>query len=418
MEKSKKRYICLILCAVVVVLCTTPALAVVDTHSISAFRQIWVDGTNVGASYTFTGDETVVEFSGGFLQSQGDDNTPLSIQPYTSYTGVINISTTTTIPEVWNIKDHFRLIGKNANNAPDWSVVTPLTSVVLTKEIDQSYTENSATNMINYTLRFAFRIDATVNTDTYYFIGFRVPITPNKYDAGDTFRIRNITVTDTSYDFSGDAFKDYVANMLDVIWDAMAEDTRLTQEAIDDAMGSIVSAVNSGTMSTLEAMARMQQLQQSLLDQGYSLEMAIDTLGIDINNGFIGAIQGLQNWTAEHDAQIQADEDSITQQRANAGQEEAADVFNSTKFTTGLTSLLTGLNYSGTSFNFRFPAAHDVPYLGDLWDSKPIPFKEWIDNIPNPILVAARVVFWLGVILSVFWHFQNLLDIIGGVDKQ
>lgn len=401
-----------------VALCATSALAVVDTHSVSAFRQIWVDGENVGASYTFTGDETVVEFSGGFLQAQGDGSTPLSIQPYTSYTGKIVLSTTTTIPDVFTISNHFRLIGKTSSNAPDWNVVTPLSSVVITKDITQTETQNPATNMITYTLNFAFRIDETVNAETYYFIGFRVPITPNHYEEGDTFRLRSITVTDTSYDISGEAFQDYVMTLLDNVLDAMAQDTALTQQSIDDAMAGIVSAVNSGSMSTIEAVGRVQQLQQQLLDQGYSLEAAIDTLGVDVNNGFRTTIQGLQNWTATHDAEMQANEDSVTQERGNAGQDEAADVFNSTKFTTGLTSLFNGLNYTGTSFNFRFPAAHDVPYLGDLWDSKPIPFKEWIDNMPSQVLIAARVVFWLGVILSVFWHFQNLLDIIGGVDKE
>ena len=397
-----------------VVLCTTSALAETEQTQLYTFRCYFLDGERhrfTGTTpYTFTGDETTFEFSAGVALTQ-DGEGIMSFQPYTIYEGDIRLTTTSSIPDVFTLSSKFFLLKKTSTDGADYTSYTPLVGVVLKKTITQTYDQNSATNRTNYYLHYAFQLDDSIDAGEYYYLAIRCPITPNLYEPGDNFFIDSITVRNANYSAQ---FEEYVSDLLDAIIHDMAANT----ESIEDAVGSVVTALNNNQIDIMTALSQLQTIQNNLLAQGQSIESAIDLMGININQDFIHFYQDLTNWTVEHDAAMAQNEDSITQQRANAGQTEAADVFNSTKFTTGLTSLVNGINYTGTSFNFRFPAAHDVPYLGDLWDSKTIPFKEWIDKMPTQVLIAARAVFWLGVVLSVFWHFQNLLDIIGGVDKE
>lgn len=395
-----------------VVLCTTSALAVENTLLYS-FRVYYVDGERyrfTGTTpYTFTGNETTFEFSAGMALTQNGEDI-MAFAPFNTYSGVINLTTTSSIPDVFTLSTKFFLLKKTATDGADYSQYQPLSGVVVTKTITQTETQNPATLRTTYSLNFAFRLEDSFDPSEYYYLAIRCPITPNLYEAGDWFLIDSVRLVRAENQTD-------LGSIVESMLSEMAAQGAATREAVEDAVGSVVTAVNSGAENIWDAIADLQDIESDLLQQGYSIEDAIELMGINIHSDFSDFYNDFTTWQANHDQQLLEDEDSITQQRANRGQQEAEQTFNVDSLKTGLTSLFNSLNYTGTSFSLRFPAAHDVPYLGDLWDSQRIPLKEWIDQLPSTVLYAARFVFIVGFLLSVLWHVKDLINMIGGNDK-
>lgn len=82
--------------------------------------------------------------------------------------------------------------------------------------------------------------------------------------------------------------------------------------------------------------------------------------------------------------------------------------------TTALTNLYNSLTYTGTDGTFLFPASGEIPYLGELWDEQNIPFKQYIDALPNAVIVIARFVFWLGTAGIIIHTFYRVISYING----
>lgn len=394
MEKSKKRYLRLILCAVMVVLCTTSALADNPSENIpveplnernfykenngSWYEMVfgqYIDIYKARSPYTFA-------FNWSF---NNQDSTEFYFRPYMTYTG--NFSMTFKELEgyiqyqMMDFDGYFRLATTDDPSDSDYEWIDVNENSV-TYDFDHSTSSNSATNTFTYSYNFVFRLNDDIEYNKYPYLQIYYPLARNHIeDSYIEFYYMSTNFSSMVYDLTGDAYQDAVLGQFSLL-------AQQLKDHYDEVSAEIRQGVADILASNANTFEKLQQIYQFLNSFGNVLQTEADR------------------------------EDQETQRRANAGQEQAASVFNATKFTTGLNSLFSGINYTGTYFNFTFPAAHDVPYLGDLWDSETIPLKEWIDNLPPQVLMAARVVFWLGVILSVFWHFQNLLDIIGGVDKQ
>lgn len=83
--------------------------------------------------------------------------------------------------------------------------------------------------------------------------------------------------------------------------------------------------------------------------------------------------------------------------KADEGQEAVAGTLNIDGFKESMTNLYNALTYSGTSSILKFPAAHGVPYIGDLWDEQSVDLTEWLDKIPVAVLYVVRFIFVFGV---------------------
>lgn len=92
----------------------------------------------------------------------------------------------------------------------------------------------------------------------------------------------------------------------------------------------------------------------------------------------------------------------------------ARSVLGLTDYASALNSLASSMVYQGTDFSFTFPAAENVPYLGNLWGSFPIPLKQWIDSIPPTYITIIRFLAWLSLLFSVVHLIRTVIDDFNG----
>lgn len=130
----------------------------------------------------------------------------------------------------------------------------------------------------------------------------------------------------------------------------------------------------------------------------------------DIVQGQLDAVDyGLQQ---ELDQTNQAASDA-----SDDGQAEAASTFNFSSYSDSLTGLISALGYTGTDFHFNFPAAGNIPYVGDLWSQQEIPLKQFIDSLPPGLLYVLRFLAWLALLFSVVHTIRKLISDLNGGDE-
>lgn len=108
-------------------------------------------------------------------------------------------------------------------------------------------------------------------------------------------------------------------------------------------------------------------------------------------------------------------EQQANQDAYDGAVDQDTSVFNLSDLVGSFTSLYTGLTYTGTDFNFKFPSSGVVPGFDmQLWQEQDIPLKYYIDQIPQPILIIIRAVFWIFVAICVIRMMYKVLGFING----
>lgn len=108
-------------------------------------------------------------------------------------------------------------------------------------------------------------------------------------------------------------------------------------------------------------------------------------------------------------------EQQANQEAYDGAVDQDTSVFDLSDLVGSFTSLYNGLTYTGTDFNFTFPSSGVVPGFGmQLWDQQDIPLKYYIDQIPEPIIIIVRAVFWIFVAICVIRLMYKVLGFING----
>lgn len=95
--------------------------------------------------------------------------------------------------------------------------------------------------------------------------------------------------------------------------------------------------------------------------------------------------------------------------KADDNQQAVAGALNIDGFKESMSNLYNALTYSGTDSIWTFPAAHNIPFIGDLWDEQQINMTYWIDNMPVAILYVIRFLFVFGVVWLIIAEIKGLL---------
>lgn len=369
-----------------VVLCTTAALA--DPVEVTPHKgQVWYKN-NTNLDWTpIDQNESVPIFLYSapyhfffpyyFSLTSGED---LYFQPFYTYTGRFFFQFQFPGDIQYDLIDfsgYFILANGDDPTDPNWDFVN-VKDYCITFDSVRNQGGNSATNMVTYYYNYSFRLDDSIDYNTYDTIAIYYPLSRNRIEANTSLLLYYWSLTNVTYDLTGDAYQDAVRHQLTELAVAIQEQGDAIQQEIHDGIQDI----------------------------------------LDSNDELIDKVQQLRTFLQTYFDNKTNYEDSETQSRANRGQAEASSTFDNTNFLTGFTSVLNAISSTSSSFSFYFPSSGTVPILDTvLWERQVIPFKTWIDNLPLAVLASARFVFWFACIASIFWHFKNLLDMLGGNDK-
>lgn len=375
-----------------VVLCTTSALADNPSENIpveplnernfykenngSWYEMVfgqYIDIYKARSPYTFA-------FNWSF---NNQDSTEFYFRPYMTYTG--NFSMTFKELEgyiqyqMMDFDGYFRLATTDDPSDSDYEWIDVNENSV-TYDFEHSTSSNSATNTFTFTYNFVFRLNEDIEYNKYPYLQIYYPLARNHIeDSYVEFYYMSTNFTSMVYDLTGDAYQDAV----------LGQFSRLAQqlkEHYDEVSAEIRQGVAEILASNADLFDKLQQIYQFLNSFGNVLQTEADR------------------------------EDQETQRRGNQGQDQAASAFNIPGISNAFNNLYNALTSTSTSFSFKFPAAHDVPYLGDLWDEQDIPLRDWIDRLPSLVLSSARLVFWVACLFTVFYHVRALLRMLQGGD--
>lgn len=128
-------------------------------------------------------------------------------------------------------------------------------------------------------------------------------------------------------------------------------------------------------------------------------------------------IQGQKDAIIEGQEREREEVNQAASDASDDGQAEAASTFNFSSYSDSLTGLISALGYTGTDFHFNFPAAGNIPYVGDLWSQQEIPLKQFIDSLPPGLLYVLRFLAWLALLFSVVHTIRKLISDLNGGDE-
>lgn len=140
-----------------------------------------------------------------------------------------------------------------------------------------------------------------------------------------------------------------------------------------------------------------------------SIDQSVDGVGQKVDD-MSDAIQNKLDELAQQ-------EEKKTQDSANDAS-EAGDALTDgidLSFTESLNLLYQSLSYSGTSFNFQLPASGNIPFLNtQLWNVQDIPFRQYLDYVPQPVFVVLRLLLGLGFGLCLVAEIRSIISMING----
>lgn len=394
MEVKKKRYLLVIISALMIALCAIGASALTPSENIpveplnernfykenngSWYEMIfgqYIDIYKARSPYTFA-------FNWSF---NNQDSTEFYFSPYMTYTGSFSMTFKELegyiMYQMIDFDGYFRLATTDDPSDPDYEWIAVNENSV-TYDFEHSTSSNSATNTFTYTYDFVFRLNDDVEYNKYPYLQIYYSLARNHIeDSYIEFYYMSTNFSSMVYDLTGDAYQDAV----------LGQFTRLAQQLkdhYDEVSAEIRQGVADILASNADTFEKLQQIYQFL-------------------NSFGNVLQTEANR-----------EDQETQRRGNQGQTEAASTFNTTQFSSAVNSLFNAISYTGTNFQFKIPAAENIPYIGDLWEEHVIPLQEWMDKIPIAIKVSFRFLFWVSVLYATFAGFKSLAKMINGEDDD
>lgn len=95
--------------------------------------------------------------------------------------------------------------------------------------------------------------------------------------------------------------------------------------------------------------------------------------------------------------------------KAQEGGEEASRTLNIDGFKESMTNLYNTLTYTGNSSVIKFPAAHGIPFIGDLWDEQNVDLSEWLSKIPVVYKVVVNFMFVFAVAWLIIGDIKGLV---------
>lgn len=335
------------------------------------------------------------------------DNTIFTFQPSYTYRGTFTITYRSTALDIDRVdfSDSFYL----CNVQPNYSGYHEygISQLALAKEITTTTETNSATNQVQETYHFTFRLPDELPADdlSKLAISYLLPARAiTSYPA--TFNFRSITLTDVTYDLSGSAFQMLTLDMLEQLYGDLGQfasqnhsdllDLYLQSQDGFDNMLEYINALKESNQDAIEQFKEDYIAWQEEME--YNLPVHIG-LGSPMSD-------------AEIDQMIENAKDGGIFRQFQQLFEKSSDFFDS------FTELFNALNSTSTSFSFYFPDSGELPFVGHLWNRTPIPLKTWIDNLPPAIIYSVRFLFWVGVISTTWFHFRKLLAYVGGDDDE
>lgn len=331
----------------------------------------YIDIYKADAPYTFC-------FNWSF---NNQDSTEFYFRPYMTYTGTFSMTFKELegyiMYSMIDFAGYFRLATTDDPSDPDYEWIDVNTNSV-TYDFDHSTSSNSATNTFTYVYNFVFRLNEDVDYNKYPYLQIYYPLAKNHIeDSYIEFYYMSTNFSSMVYDLTGDAYQDAVLGQFSLL-------TEQLKDHYDEVSAEIRQGVADILASNATLFEKLSQIRDLLNSFGTVLQTEADR------------------------------EDQETQRRGNQGQSEASSAFNIPGISNAFNTLYNALTSTSTSFNFKFPAAHDVPYLGDLWDEQDIPLRDWIDRLPPLVLSATRLAFWVACLYTVFHHVRALLRMLQG----
>lgn len=245
---------------------------------------------------------------------------------------------------------------------------------------------------INPVFRFANPLPDSELSFIYFVFSF-YSSTHTEYDVYITNYAYNVT-----YDLTGDSYNQAVLNQVNQI-----------QNDIDNLGDSIDSFAQQ---NHLDSQGIQNQISSSASQINNNLD-SIDT-----------SVQGVGQKVEDMSDAIQNKLDELAQQEEKKTQDSADDATKAgdaltdgidLSFTKSLNLLYQSLSYSGTSFNFQLPASGTIPFLNSqLWSTQNIPFKQYLDYVPQPVFVVLRLLLGLGFGLCLVSEIRSIISMING----
>lgn len=398
MVKSKKRYLLLIIsgamCAIFALGAFADPLSLqsVETYQLYSLAGGLYQRLSNQTNITYTAQSAPLNI---YVQDRILLNgEPYPFKPLYTYSGRFSftissngyVNDLTDVINSWD--DQFVLCNDFHPEDQDYHEVF-VSDVIVTSMYPIQHTTSAGQNVDIYTCDFWFRIGDSLPYDDLTNIALNLSLRARAFtEVPAVFGFYSFAMYDFEEDLDGSVFMDK------------------TLEGIQDLENSIDAFAEQNHVDLV-------QLDRNLNQLGFML-----TTGMTDLSDFLEWQNGEFEIFISQELQDQLDRElSSAQSAGNAsGSLNSANSTFSAQgdFSDGFQSLFNAINYTGTDFNFTFPSSGNVPYLGQLWSSKEIPIKYWIDQLPSGILYSVRFVFWIGVLYTTWYHFKKLVDMIGG----
>lgn len=406
MGKSKKRYLLIIISAVMAALCAVSALA--DPIDLATSLKVRMYKKGDGAWTAISSSSTDISVAAGEfpLHILGTyevslDGVVHNFMPDYTYTGSFSLRTfdngdlkdLTQSLSTWS--DQFVLTnGYAPTNANYHEVLIP--DVCVTTDFPVTSTSSSGQSVYIYTCHFTFRLNSELPYDDLNRIGLHLLLLATDFNSlPSSFGFRGLSINSVTYDLTGDA---YMQATLQQIQNLLSNLNAFASQNHVDLTDVIENTENVYTS--------LEELQEAYWDGLLDFQDYLDEAARIKNQ------QEIDNAAANRAAEQNAAQNAGNASGSMSAMESA---FPTIDFQNALYSLYSGLTNTGTSFSFKFPSSGTVPVLNTvLWPEYDIPLKTWIDNIPNAIKISVRFVFWVGVLGTTWFHLRKLFNLFSG----
>lgn len=175
------------------------------------------------------------------------------------------------------------------------------------------------------------------------------------------------------------------------------------------------------TQNVDDSTAIAKELEISLKESAKQNHEDLTQIEKSINDGNSQSHEDMEDIKDILDNQADDEYNKANEKMDGKGQQSSDDVshtLNIDGFKESMTNLYNTLTYTGTSSVIKFPSAHNVPFVGDLWDEQNIDLTEWLSNIPDVYKVIVNFLFVFGVSWLIINDIKGLISFLTKGDES
>lgn len=250
------------------------------------------------------------------------------------------------------------------------------------------------------------------------------------------FPVQNDDVSVTLQPLDGRGTFDYTADLYQQQIVAQLEDMLATMQALQESLTQGF-ATNHSDLSQILAqidlvLQYMGRIDASVQEGNNQIHQDLDSLRSAVDGGLKSLLDAINSSSDQSHQDMQELKESVeellekekeaAESSSQSSVDDASEAFGSmstTSLASAFNGLVTALNYTGTDSVWTLPAAHDMPFIGDLWDEQIINLNQYIDN-PNllPLKVVMGFVINLGLGLSYVAMLKSIVSMFTGGNEE